>query len=210
MKKILGYGLAAFLAAGVAASSAQATNLVVDGGFESPAISTWYVNETSNFSGWTLVTNNVDIVHQGYNGASPAHEGAQYLDLVGYGSTGEISQSLATVAGQKYSLTFWYSNNPWSTSSASAVATVGSLTASVTHSGASAADLGWSKYTGSFVATGPTVLDFNNTYGYGNGGVLLDGISVSSVPETSTWIMMLAGFGALGFAGLRRKAVAAA
>jgi hypothetical protein len=34
-------------------------------------------------------------------------------------------------------------------------------------------------------------------------------VTAASVPETSAWTMMLAGFGALGFAGYRRRAVAA-
>jgi hypothetical protein len=34
---------------------------------------------------------------------------------------------------------------------------------------------------------------------------LLDGVSLTAVPEPSTWAMMLAGFGGLGFAAYRRR-----
>jgi hypothetical protein len=34
---------------------------------------------------------------------------------------------------------------------------------------------------------------------------LLDGVSLTAVPEPSTWAMMLAGFGGLGFAAFRRR-----
>jgi len=34
---------------------------------------------------------------------------------------------------------------------------------------------------------------------------LLDGVSLTSVPEPSTWAMMLAGFGGLGYAAFRRR-----
>jgi hypothetical protein len=34
-------------------------------------------------------------------------------------------------------------------------------------------------------------------------------VQVESVPETSTWVMMLAGFAGLGFAGYRRNKAAA-
>jgi hypothetical protein len=34
---------------------------------------------------------------------------------------------------------------------------------------------------------------------------LVDGVSLTSVPEPSTWAMMLAGFGGLGFAAFRRR-----
>jgi hypothetical protein len=40
-------------------------------------------------------------------------------------------------------------------------------------------------------------------------GVSFTAVAASAVPEASTWVMMLAGFGALGFAGYRRRALAA-
>jgi PEP-CTERM motif len=42
--------------------------------------------------------------------------------------------------------------------------------------------------------------------------VQFDGVTMTAVPEPSTWAMMLVGFGGLGFAAYRRRrgAVAAA
>jgi len=39
---------------------------------------------------------------------------------------------------------------------------------------------------------------------------LLDGVSLTAVPEPATWALMIAGFGAVGLAARRRRAVAAA
>ncbi len=39
---------------------------------------------------------------------------------------------------------------------------------------------------------------------------LLDGVSLTAVPEPSTWAMMLVGFGGLGYAALRRRRTALA
>jgi hypothetical protein len=39
---------------------------------------------------------------------------------------------------------------------------------------------------------------------------LLDGVSLTAVPEPSTWAMMLLGFGGLGYAAYRRRRTAAA
>jgi hypothetical protein len=39
---------------------------------------------------------------------------------------------------------------------------------------------------------------------------LADNVTYTAAPETSTWAMMLAGFGALGFAGYRRRRAVAA
>jgi hypothetical protein len=50
--------------------------------------------------------------------------------------------------------------------------------------------------------SGNNIGQFSRTYDFS--------INVSAVPELSTWAMMLAGFGALAFAGYRRKVAAAA
>ena len=39
---------------------------------------------------------------------------------------------------------------------------------------------------------------------------LLDGVSLTAVPEPSTWAMMLVGFGGLGYAAFRRRRTAVA
>jgi hypothetical protein len=67
---------------------------------------------------------------------------------------------------------------------------------------------GWTQSTLDFVATGSTeTLSFLST-GIGTAAEppfsLLDGVSMSSVPEPSTWAMMGLGFVGLGFAAFRR------
>src|SRR5690606_21829679 len=96
-----------------------------------------------------------------------AFEGNQYLDLVGEGGFGTISQTFNTVAGQSYNLSFYYSHNLFSgLQSASANFTVGGvdLVDSITHSTGSTSNLDWLLYSGNFVATNSsTILTFNNT-----------------------------------------------
>jgi Protein of unknown function (DUF642)/PEP-CTERM motif len=208
----------AFCVALMGASAANAgINLIQDGGFETPVITTWYANygaETNStfydgtfFSpSWAITINNVDLVSGPLSGA-PAFEGSQYLDLVGYGATGAISQAFATVAGKTYVLKFEYANNPWSTSTASAAVLVGgsSFIGSVTHDTSTGSNLEWTAYSATFVANSSSAtLDFVNTVASSNGGVMLDAVSISAVPEPSTWVMMLLGFAGLGFAAYRR------
>ncbi len=64
---------------------------------------------------------------------------------------------------------------------------------------------------GGFAQSGPFIYVLNNSIqnplGYG-GGVAGDDtimLTVTSVPEQSTWILMLLGFASVGFAGHRRK-----
>jgi hypothetical protein len=72
---------------------------------------------------------------------------------------------------------------------------------------------GWQSSTFDFFATGPSeTLKFLAT---GTGGAalppfaLLDSVSLTAVPEPSTWAMMVVGFGLLGYAGFRRRRTAA-
>jgi choice-of-anchor C domain-containing protein len=209
-------GVAAFLAVFAVVSPVSA-NVIVNGGFEDPQIDTFFVNFGSGLPDWNVFVNNVDIVLQGKIGASAAFEGKQYLDLVGYGSTGGIEQSFATQIGKTYSLTFAYANNAFGgpTNDTAEVDVFGAsqlLTDFVNHSSSTTADLNWTIYTKTFVANSTsTRLSFNETVGGGNAGVLLDAISVSAVPELATWAMMLIGFAGLGFVAYRRtKKISAA
>jgi hypothetical protein len=45
-------------------------------------------------------------------------------------------------------------------------------------------------------------------WGNTGGAAYLDNVSITSVPEVSTWAMMLAGFAGLGFVGYRRNKAA--
>jgi hypothetical protein len=205
--------LFALVAALSLTSTAQAANLITNGGFEDPVITSGFVNfvaPSTGITGWTVQTNSVDIVSNTFG--APAFEGTQFLDLVGFGSTGGVAQSIATVAGTRYKLSFAYSHNSFGgLSSASAdvtVAGIGSLLAtSITHSTGSPPNLDWKLFSGSFVADAPTaLLLFNETSGGGNAGVLFDAVSISAaVPEAATWAMMIAGFGLVGAATRRRR-----
>src|ERR1700730_9066283 len=79
------------------APAAQA-NLVVNGGFE-----------TGNLTGWSL-TNNLD----GNTGVSTSsfyvHSGRFGLFFGNVGSDAILSQTLATVAGTTYDVSFWFHN----------------------------------------------------------------------------------------------------
>ena len=203
------------LVAGLASITPSHANLLTNGSFEDPSIGTWYVNEPSGIPGWTVTNNSVDVVAQGYNGPSAAYNGQQYLDLVGFGSTGGIqSQSFATVAGQHYVLTFAYANNPWSTSTASAnVSIVDGLSNTlflqeITHTGSTTNTLGWTLFSQTFIGDGTSnTIRFDETVGSNSGGVMFDGVSVAAVPEPATWALMICGFAGLGFMAHRRKMV---
>lgn len=209
-----------------AAAKADANNLIANGSFEDPGITfPWYENfGTStgdpnyagvgvNIPGWTITTNNVDIVSD-LTSTPAAADGNQYLDLVGTGNSGGISsQAFTTVAGQTYTLSFAYGNNPWSTSTASALIQVliDGLSANITHDTSTTSAIDWTTFSMNFVGTGnPMTLSFLTTVGGNNGGVLLDDISVSATPLPATWTMMLTGLIGFGLVVYRRRVKVAA
>jgi hypothetical protein len=189
-------------------------NLIVNGGFEDPVLGpgVFYQNQTTSFSGWTVTTNNVDIVNPTVGWSAPAAEGNQVLDLVGYGATGGIaSTSFATTIGTKYFFGFAYANNlgfPGASASYNVSDASNSSLRSgiVTHSSSETGNLNWNFVTSSFVADSTTSnLQFTEILGGNSAGILLDAVEVSAVPEPSTWAMLIIGFLGVGVMANRRN-----
>lgn len=193
-------------------ASASPAELIVNGGFEDPTISDPCCSTVppDPLPGWTA-TPNVNVVNGTFSSSAGnlAFEGGQYLDLVGQGGTGSISQSINTVVGQLYTLSFAYSHNLFNQAvpGASASFSIDGLNGVVAHATGSNANLDWQGYSANFLATGTSAtLNFTNLTGGANEGIFLDAISVqTAVPEPGTWAMMLLGFGAIGGVMRSRK-----
>lgn len=176
-------------------------NLIVNGGFEDNKVATgnWAYFSSANVNGWD--GDNIEIWNQ-YGGVV-APEGKQHAELNAHpfdGSVFSIYQSFATVFGQAYDVSFFYSarssvNEQFSFS-------VGSLNAILTDHVVGS----WKKYTGSFVASGNLSTITFTTYNAGTLGNFLDDVVVTAkanVVESSPLVMLL-----IGLAGLvlvRRK-----
>lgn len=176
-------------------------NLIVNGGFEDNKVATgnWGYFSSASVNGWD--GDNIEI-WDNYAGVV-APEGSQHVELNAHpfdGSVFSIYQNFATVLGQTYDVSFFYSarasvNEQFSFSA-------GTLNAILTDHVVGS----WKKFTGSFVATGNVSTISFITYDTGTVGNFLDDVVVTakvSVAESSPLVMLL-----IGFAGLvlvRRK-----
>ena len=185
------------------ASTAGATT-IINGSFEQGPNGSGFVElggGSTAIPGWTVAGNSIDYITTYWQAA----DGSRSLDLSGSDS-GSVFQTLATTAGQKYTVTFDMAGNPDGapvTKELSVDAGAGTAqdyafdTTGATHNA-----MGWTPETYTFTASGAsTVLTFTDLNNGSPYGAALDNVAIS-VPEPATWAMMLLGVGLIG-GGLR-------
>ncbi len=154
-----------------------------------------------------------------FPGASP--DGGKFVILDGDEQyNGVLSQMInGTVTGKTYAVKFYWGasqlqDRSGPTTERLEVGFGGAPTqTTATLSTPSQGFEGWFAQTFKFTATGSsqllTFLSHGTPYGLPPVAVL-DGVSVTAVPEPAMWGMMIVGFGLVGFAARRRAAVVAA
>lgn len=211
----------------VAATSLSATpslaQIVTNGGFETPATPagsfTLFNAGSSLLTGWNVVGGQVATVSNTFtqNGLSfVAQSGSAWLDLTGFNANGPegVTQTIATVPGTQYTVTFWVGNvvNPggiFGNSSTVNMALNGSPFFTATNTGgAGTSTQFWQQFSTQFTATGTsTTLGFFNGDPSTDNSNGLDNIVVtgqaSTIPEPGTLVMLATGLA--GFLPLARR-----
>ncbi len=222
MRALLALGAALL----VSTSAQAAVNLVTNGSFENGiAVSgPTYVatGDTSSITGWTVTANGVNYTDDAPAVGWNASEGSRSVELSSSaGGNGGVFQKISGFnAGRSYRLTFDVSANPYDTAFRPKDARI---RFSVTGGGPAfydytlqnvntATNMLYSKVSYDFVASAAmqsvTFRGAVNPFlGY---GVVVDNVSIVAVPEASTWVMLILGFGLVGLASRRRSTAVAA
>jgi hypothetical protein len=200
--------LAAALIFGMPAA-AQAANLLVNGDFEAGG---------GSLAGWTITGAMAVGTGALYgpccdtSGSEPAYSGNHFATFGANDieAANTITQSFATVIGKLYDVSLRYG----------ALGGAGMQGINFNISGGpgfafiSAAnndlDATFTTFTTSFIANNTsTTISFSNFSGSDGIDPILDDVSVTTVPEPTSWTMLIAGFGLVG-ATMRRRRIAVA
>lgn len=165
----------------------------------------------STFDGFTVTSGSVDLIGT-YWQASPGGAGSVDLDGLSPGSI-KLTNDLTLAAGS-YELSFYLSGHPDGGPTTKTVeVSVGNsgpidFTYTITPAGTPAQDHDHMNYVLEhvfFTTTGSTPLSFTSLDKDSAYGPVIGSLSISTVPEPSTWAMMGLGFLGLGFLAYRRR-----
>ncbi len=172
-------------------SAYASANLIVNGSFEDPPISTNFITVpagNTTITGWTVLGSSVDLCNQNFLSGFPARDADQFVDLAGSPGPGRVEQSFATSIGTTYNVFFSGSSN--GASSPLEVYLNGSLLYNITPPPQGT----WTDYGFQFQAPSTTSSIGFASPVVGNQGALVDRVIIdAAVPEPATMLGLAVG-----------------
>ncbi len=162
---------------GVLSGSPARANLVTNGSFEDPSLTTG--TQLSSISGWTA-TNQVEVAVS----SAWAQSGKQFVEMDVFTNT-SMSQTISVLPGLPSTLTFYSSPRPGQPASTNGldVKLDGNTIFSFAENGSSLTDLNWTLYTYTYTpSTSSANLVFTGTGTPDGYGTYLDTVSYTQVP----------------------------
>ncbi|MFM9828037.1 MAG: PEPxxWA-CTERM sorting domain-containing protein [Sphingomonas sp.] len=200
MSKFLFTGLVAAAALASAASPAMAAPTVFTTTWDSTNFGSGpgFVI-LSSYEGWTGTPAGLEVQYN--NVAGTPFSGANLVEL----DTTRNSSITRTINAGNYLLRFYYSDRPNVSANSNGInVSVGSTNLVSVAGGNGGSNTNFRLFTTRFVTTGPQTLTFAATGVSDSLGGYIDDISLSGVPEPTTWALMIGGFGMVGGAMRRR------
>ncbi|MBC7520193.1 MAG: PEP-CTERM sorting domain-containing protein [Sandarakinorhabdus sp.] len=152
--------------------------------------------------GWTSNTNGIEL--QSNNVAGKAFSGANLVEL----DTTVNSSMFVTLTPGRYNVSYYYSPRPGVAADSNGITLSLGETLLDSITGQGAGGTVWQRRTVAFNGGGNlTFAAIGSSDGVGG---YIDSVKISTVPEASTWVMLVAGFGLVGVSMRRRKAAVAA
>jgi len=200
----------------------EATSLLINGSFELGAKPSDTNNPffrvlsegSTGITNWTVITGPIDYVNDTYWEAS---DGSRNIDLSGP-RMGGVMQAFTTDIGAEYVVKFDMAGNPasWGTPAIKIIEvsaadqsaqftfdTTGKVFPDMGLDTEPFTDMGWVAKTFKFIATAPeTTLRFTSLIDT-PWGPTLDNVSVTPIPEPSTYLLFL--FGLISMVGIKKK-----